>query len=128
MAGYVLIERVLDIMNHGDRALFALRRERCVDVCLPKRHSKIAVCRAHTPPPAWQLLPRSLQGVSVKVPVLVDKRFAQIRCGTMHHIPAQVDFPIIDRMLLDEWFKAAKELRRTHDVVRRRRRSPDHSV
>ena len=87
-------------MHHLDGAGFTVWWEGTINVSLAQCVTKIAIRGAHAAAPARLLLFRSGQSVGEEVEVFIDHCLVHMRRRFMNDLPAQIGFPMLQRMLL----------------------------
>ena len=110
----VLTQRGFQLFHHGQRAGFAVRAEGLLHVDLANRFAQIPVGIAHTAlPPRTQFL-CPLHRLAEEFKVLVHERRRQYRSVIVHHVPAQVRLPIVQRKRVDHILHLLDEVRLRH--------------
>ena len=113
----VFTQCFFDGVHHLDGAGLTLWWEGTIDVGLAKCFAEIAVRGAHTAAPARLLLFCPGQTVGEEVEVFVDHSLVHVRRRFVNDLPAQIGFPMIERMLLQQFLFRAEEIRRRQNVV-----------
>ena len=112
-----MAERALDGVHHFQRPLLAGGREGAVNVSLAQSFAQVAIDEVHAASPTrlQRLCPS--QSMAEEIEIFFLEIRAQIARRAVQHPPAQVCLPVLQRMLLQHLFQAAKIIRRSHNVV-----------
>ena len=87
-------------MHHLDGAGLTVRWEGTINVSLAQCFAEVAVRGTHTAAPARLLLFCPGQSVGEEVEVFIDHCLVHMRRRFMNDLPAQIGFPMLQRMLL----------------------------
>ena len=107
----VVAERTLDGVHHLQRPLLAGGRESAVNIGLAQSLAQVAIDEVHAAPPARLQRLCASQSMAEEIEIFFLEIRAQIARRAMQHPPAQVCLPVLQRMLLQHLFQAAKIIR-----------------